>query len=220
MSEKISTKPVKEIKLPTGVLSLDVTADGSTAYAACIDGGIFSVALESGTTKLLGRHESYASGVGLVADSNLLVSAGYDGALQWYDLKEAKVLRKIQAHGFWSWQSAVSPDGALVASVTGQYICGDYKYKPLAERGPSVRVYDARTGELRYSFSHVPPVQSVAFSSDGKFLAAGELDGRGAHLGDGRRQTGRRNQHVQFHRLGHHQGALLHWRHLRAAFRG
>ena len=35
----------------------------------------------------------------------------------------------------------------------------------------------ARTGELAHNFSHVPPVQSVAFSRDVKFLAAGNLMG-------------------------------------------
>jgi len=72
---------------------------------------------------------------------------------------------------------ATSADGKLAASVTGQYICGGYKYEPLPEREPSVRVYDAGSRRLVHSFTHIPPVQSVAFSRDGKFLAAGNLMG-------------------------------------------
>lgn len=177
MSDKISFKLAKELKLPTGVLALDIAADAKTAYAACFDGGIYAVALESGERKELGRHCSYASGAALIANSPLLVSSGYDGVLHWHDTVERKTIRKVSAHNFWCWQMAASADGALVASVTGQYICGGYKYEPLPEREPSVRVYDARTGELRHSFSHVPPVQSAAFSSDRKFLAAGNLMG-------------------------------------------
>ena len=173
----LTLKSLKEVKLATGVLALDVSADGKTAFASCIDGGVFAVDLESSEKHKLGEHSSYASGASLIANSSLLVSSGYDGALQWHDVHERKTIRKVPAHQFWSWQLAASPDGAFVASVTGQYICGGYKYEPLPERDPSVRVHDARTAKLIHSFSHVPPVQCAAFSSDGKFLAAGNLMG-------------------------------------------
>jgi len=178
----LSVKAEKEFKLPTAVLSLDLSSDAKTAFASCIDGGVYAIAAESGEKRKLGAHSSYASGVAAVANSALLVSGGYDGVVQWHDAAERKasserILRKISAHRFWSWQIAASRDGNFIASVTGQYLCGGYKYEPLPEREPSVRVYEARTGKLSYSFPHVPPVQSVAFSSDGKFLAAGNLMG-------------------------------------------
>lgn len=176
-ASKLAVKSVKEIKLPTGVLSLDVTPDAKSAFAACIDGGVYAVDLDSGKNDKLGEHGSYASGAALIAKSPLLVSAGYDGVLQWHDVQERKTVRKVSAHQFWSWQAAVSDDGQFVASVTGQYLCGGYKYEPLPEREPSVRVYEAGAGKLVHSFTHVPPVQAVAFSRDGKFLAAGNLMG-------------------------------------------
>jgi hypothetical protein len=40
-----------------------------------------------------------------------------------------------------------------------------------------VRVYDAATGKLVQSLPHVPSVQSVAFSSDSRYVAAGNLMG-------------------------------------------
>jgi WD40 repeat protein len=40
-----------------------------------------------------------------------------------------------------------------------------------------VRVYDAITGALRASFSHVPSVQAVAFSPDSVHVAAGNIMG-------------------------------------------
>ena len=174
---KLTVKSVKEIKLPTGVLAMDVTPDAKNAYASCIDGGVYAVELTDGKTEKLGEHPSYVSGAALVANSPLLVSSGYDGMLQWHDTQERKTVRKVSAHQFWSWQSAASRDGKFIASVTGQYICGGYKYEPLPEREPSVRLFEAATGKPVYDFPHVPPVQSVAFSSDGKFLAAGNLMG-------------------------------------------
>jgi len=76
-----------------------------------------------------------------------------------------------------AWQSAISPDGPQIASSTGQYLCGGYKYEPVPGREPSVKIYDVARGELQHSLPHVPPVESVAFSNDGKLLAAGNLMG-------------------------------------------
>lgn len=174
---RLALKSIKEIKLPTGVLSLDLSPDSKTIFAACIDGGIFSVAAESGEKQKLGEHDSYASSVALIPNSAIVVSGGYDGLLQWHDTAERKTLRQVAAHKFWSWQTAASSDGRFVASVTGQYLCGGYKYEPLDEHEPSVSVFDAESGKLVHAFKHVPPVQSVVFSADGRFVAAGNLMG-------------------------------------------
>ena len=176
-SKPVKTEKVKEISLPTAVLAFDATPDGKTIFAACQDGGIFTIDAEQGKPELVGRHESYASGVACLPDGKGLISAGYDGVLQWHDLQERKTIRKVKAHEFWSWNMDVSLDGALVASVTGRYEAGGYKYEPAPEREPSVKVFDAKTGELRQKFSHVPPVQAVAFTPDGKHVAAGNLMG-------------------------------------------
>ena len=108
---KLTVKSVKDNMLPTGVLALDVTPDAKNAFASCIDGGVYAVDLGNGENHKLGGHDSYASGVALIANSPLLVSAGYDGVLQWHDTVERKTIRKVSAHKFWSWQSRVSPDG-------------------------------------------------------------------------------------------------------------
>ncbi|HVY69868.1 MAG TPA: hypothetical protein VHH73_08055 [Verrucomicrobiae bacterium] len=168
---------VKEISLPAAVLALALAPDARTAHAACLDGAIQSVDLEAGKATELSRHESYASGVALLAGGQTLVSAGYDGMLHWHDLTGRKVIRKVKAHDFWSWDMDASSDGSMIASCTGQYQCGGYKYEPAPEREPSIKVFDARTGELRHSFSHVPPVQAVKFTPDGRHVAASNLMG-------------------------------------------
>jgi WD40 repeat protein len=173
----LKVEKAKEISLPSAALALEVSVDGKTAFAACHDGGVFSVDLESGKHELLGKHESYASSVALLPDGVTLISAGYDGVLLWHDLKERKTTRRVKAHEFWSWNMDVTSDGALVASVTGRYEAGGYKYEPAPEREPSVKVFDAKTGELRHALPHVPPAQAVAFTPDGRHVAAGNLMG-------------------------------------------
>ncbi len=167
---------VKEIKIPTAVLAADLAKE-DRALAACFDGGIYEVNLESGDFAEVGRHSSYASGVRYLRNSDTAISGGYDGTLQWHNFPERKTYMRIKAHQFWSWQLDVSSNEKLVASVTGQYLPGGYKYEPAAEREPSVKVYEVDTGELRWSFSHIPPVLSVAFSPDNKFLAAANIMG-------------------------------------------
>src|SRR5262245_57701816 len=173
---KVEAKLLKRHMLPTGVLCIAARADGRTLFAACTD-GVYELSLETGERKHLYDHESYASGVALFEASNTLVSAGYDGALVWYDLGAGKKIRTVKAHEFWSWQLDRSPDGKYVASATGQYLAGGPKYEPAPEREPSVKVFDSASGALIHSLAHVPSVQSVAWSPDSRHLAAGNLMG-------------------------------------------
>lgn len=172
----MKTELLKTINLPTAALALDATPDGKTLFAACHD-GVYEVNVDSGTPTKIGQHDSYASSVALLPDGKTLISAGYDGVLQWHDLAARKAIRNVNAHNFWSWQMALSADGKLVASATGQYLAGGYKYEPAPETEPSVKVFNAQTGELLHSFSHVPPTMSVAFTPNCGFVAAANMMG-------------------------------------------
>ena len=173
----MKAEKAKTHTLPSTVLGLDLSADRQHLYAACMDGGIYQVDAKTGASEVLIQHESFASGVCRVPGTPLLITSGYDGQLHWYDVAAKAILRKIAAHKFWSWQSAVSPDGRLFASATGQYLAGSIKYDPAPETEPSVKVFDAQTGKTAHEFSHVPPVQAVVFSPDNQYLAAGNLVG-------------------------------------------
>jgi WD40 repeat protein len=139
--------------------------------------GVYMADLPSKSAERIGQHESYVSSAAFLPAQDAVVSAGYDGAIQWFDLATRQQTRHLELHEFWSWDMAVSPDQAMMASVTGQYLAGGYKYEPLAEREPSLRIVSATSGEVLHSLPHVPSVQAVAFSPDSQFVAAGNLMG-------------------------------------------
>lgn len=168
----------RDITLPAGVLGLAAVPDGSRLFAACMDGQVFSVDTASGNASAFpGRHTSFASGCKLLPDARTLISGGYDGCLIWHDVESRGEARRVLAHDFWSWQLALSPGGEHIASVTGQYLAGGEKYEPAPAAGPTVKIFDARSGELLHAWDHLPPVLSAAFSPDGKHLAAANMMG-------------------------------------------
>ena len=167
-----------EHKLPTGALGLAITPDGSRAFVACADGALYDVDTASGEVEAFAeKHVSFASGCVLLPDGRTVISGGYDGKLLWHDVETRRCSRRVQAHTFWNWQLALSPDGRHLATTTGQYLPGGWKYEPAAETEPSVKVFDTASGELVATFSHTPPVLSCAFSRDGKHLAVANMMG-------------------------------------------
>lgn len=162
--------------VPTAALRISITRDGTTGYIACMD-GVYRVNLDTGEHARLTAHDSYASGVVLLEDAGVLVSAGYDGVLKWTNLADGTTIRAVKAHKFWSWRLAKSADSKLIASSTGQYLAGGYKYEPAPADEPTVKLFDAATGELRGAYDLTPSVQAVATSPDGQHVAAGNLMG-------------------------------------------
>jgi WD40 repeat protein len=175
MNPKTLTK-VNEFKLPTAVLGASLSSDGNSLVAGCMD-GVYIANLAEKSFERIGGHDSYVSSAAFLPSQNAIVSAGYDGVLQWFDVETKQSIRKQKVHDFWSWDMTVSPDQKLIASVTGQYLAGSYKYEPAPEREPSLRLIAADSGEVLHSLPHVPSVQSVCFSHDGRLVAAGNLMG-------------------------------------------
>ncbi len=179
-----------EFKLPMGILAGAVAPDGKQVVAGCMD-GVYRADLQTQQFEKLYSHDSYVTSVHWLSGESI-VSAGYDGWVRWFDIGTGTLVRNTKLHDFWSWDMAVSLDRQLFASVTGQYLAGGYKYEPLPEREPSLKIGSLESGELLYSLPHVPSVQAVALSADGKFVAAGNLMGevRVFDTGDGELQAG------------------------------
>ncbi|KAA5539195.1 hypothetical protein FYK55_25070 [Roseiconus nitratireducens] len=172
---EVKLQKVDDHRLPTAILGGSLAPDARSVVAACMD-GIYTVDLDSGDYDQRYAHDSYASSAHWLAD-DVILSGGYDGRLEWFDLKNGKSLRQNQLHAFWSWETAIDPKAKHFASVTGQYLAGGYKYEPQGEREPSICVGSVETGEVFHRLPHIPSVQAVAFSPDGQFVAAGNLMG-------------------------------------------
>jgi WD40 repeat protein len=169
---------VHDYSLPAGALGLAIQPDGRRAFAGCADGSLLAVPIDTGKPESFEQtHGSFVSGCALLPDGKTVITAGYDGKLIWHDVETRRGLREVKAHQFWSWKLAMSPDGQHIATVTGQYWPGGWKYEPAAESEPSVKVFATATGKLVHSFPHTPPVLSCAFTPDGQHLAAGNILG-------------------------------------------
>lgn len=165
-------------KLDAGILGLAPHPNGDRLFASCADGAVYEMDIATGrASKFQGKHNSFASGCVFLPDRKTLISGGYDGQLIWHDVATRESWRRVKAHDFWSWQIALSPDGTRLASVTGQYLPGGWKYEPGESSEPCVKVFDTRTGDTVAAYSHTPPVLSCAFSPDNRHLAAANMMG-------------------------------------------
>jgi len=153
------------------------------------------------------------------ADGQTLISGGYDGVLLWHDVPTGLCLKRVAAHKFLNWQLALSPDGKRLATTTGQYLPGGWKYEPAAETEPSVKIFDTASGERLAAFSHTPPVTtSCAFSRTASIWPPRNMMGEVSACGIYRLMPKRADGAVDLaglHFVGHNQIAPLLRRNLR-----
>jgi hypothetical protein len=162
---------------------------GDTAFAACADG---SRSLRGGP-----RHRRRGSRLpksiprsGAPASCCRAAGQSFPAAttemLLWHDVEnETLPPSRQRPTSFGTGNSRCRRTGSQLATTTGQYIPGGWKYEPAAETEPSVKsISTLRKGiKLLASFAHTPPVMSCAFAPDGQHLAAGQHDGRSSRVG-------------------------------------
>jgi WD40 repeat protein len=111
--------------------------------------------------RTLPSHPGWVWGLAFTPDGKRLASVNFNGAGEVWDVAtgEALVSLKGLTSGF---SVAFSPDGTHIATGNGEGI---------------VNMWDAQSGLLQFPLTgHTAPVASLAFSPDGKYLAAASLD--------------------------------------------
>lgn len=137
-------------------------------FIGCSDAKVYCVdlAAEKPEWKELAGHESYVSG--LATAGPMVVSAGWDGKLIWWNAETCQLVRKIDAHAKWVRGVTASRDGRFVASVSDDMLC---------------KLWNAETGELLQVLAghepltphHYPSMLfACVFSADAGLLATAD----------------------------------------------
>ncbi|MFQ3592876.1 MAG: hypothetical protein SNJ82_06755, partial [Gemmataceae bacterium] len=147
-----------------GVRALAFSPDGRTLAAAERTIGLFDAASGKPTGKLFG-HAAAVHSLAFLPGGQRLLSADEAGQVRLWDLKSQKALRAATAHPRSTSQLALASDGETVALATPE----------------GVQLFEAAT-LLRRVTLRLPgsdqAVQAVAFSPDGRSLAALYVDHR------------------------------------------
>lgn len=148
-----------------------VAADKGAADKRPVRTDLYGDPLPAGAIARLGtlrlRHPRWVSSVSFSPDGKTLVSGGQDRTIRFWELESGKLVRKIPAPHWSRTDDLVlyCPDGKTVASTS-------------YGSGGAIRLWEASTGKPIRTFletgggSH----KSLAFSKDGKLLAAAGLE--------------------------------------------
>jgi WD40 repeat protein/tRNA A-37 threonylcarbamoyl transferase component Bud32 len=111
--------------------------------------------------------EGWVSALAFSKDGARIVTAGFQTLTVW-DAPSGKELLRVKAHEFLIRSVAFSPDGKRIASASGTPVGGG------RQASGEVRVWDADSGKELLTLTGLPHwANTVAFSPDGKYLAAG-----------------------------------------------
>ena len=140
----------------SGVTAVEFSHDGGWLASSSLDG---TVRLWSTRTWKVARTLNHGSEIYAIAfspDGRLLVSGGYDRRLVFWETKSGRLRRAVKVPD-WPVGITFTPAGQLAAG------CNDGR----------VRMLDPGTGVIRREIDTEHEMQSLAVSSDGRYLATG-----------------------------------------------
>jgi WD40 repeat protein len=144
--------------------------EGKTLVSGAFDGDVRLWDIASG--EVLTHLDGHIATVrlALAADGNALATASHDGTVKLWHLGTRKLVRTLEGHKLPLEGAAFSPDGKLLATVSGQF---------QAQRMPGeIKLWEVASGKELASWSgHQGPIHGVAFTPDGKTLATASADG-------------------------------------------
>ncbi len=145
--------------------SCRIDPTGDFVFGGCQDNTIQRWDLVLGTKTPIVGHKSWISGFDFQPGSNVLISAAYEGRVQWWNdaLTVPASVRSVAAHKGQVRAIAFSKDGQYVASAGNDKL---------------VRIWRAADGALLKELEgHTSHVYNLAFHPNGKHLVSGDLKG-------------------------------------------
>jgi WD40 repeat protein len=153
--------------------SVAVSPDGTTALSAGMDGTLALWNIATGERiRSIPAHQGAALCAVFLGDGARALSGGADGIVAMWDLATGRRLKTLEGHRGEVCGLAVSPDGRLAVSASGQMTPDEGP-----ERGDStLAVWDLDSGRRVRSIEGTSGFLWVAFLPDGKTVVAGSSD--------------------------------------------
>lgn len=176
-------KPIKEPTTPfvlkqtlvdhrDSINSVAFAPDGKTLASASVDATIKLWDVQTGNVKqtLPGEYAKYLS-VTFSPDGQTIASGSSEGKIKLWDARTGKLKQILVADSFSIPVVAFSPDGRSLASGSTQM-----------KWDKTLKLWDVKSGEVKQNFYdridefYMPTISTLAFSPDGKTLAAASPD--------------------------------------------
>ena len=162
-------KATKSVYFPVDLLSVARTPNTEQLWIGASNFEIYSLDMSVAKPQpvAMGKHDSYVSG--LVVAGKVLISAGWDRKLIWWDVEKRKPIRTVEAHRRWIRRIALSPDRTQLASISDDMTC---KLWDIGS-GKMTRELQGHDANLpRYDYPN--KLYACAFSPDGKHIAVAD----------------------------------------------
>jgi len=156
---KLSGEIVKEVKQPSGIAYMDLSADGNYIVTGNYDSTVKLWSVNNGALiKEFRGHSGTVWTVAISSDGKKIVSGGNDGLVNIWDVETGDLLHKLNGHKRIVWSVKFSPDGAQVASSSFDF---------------TIKVWNVADGKVVWdNKEHKETVVDIAFSHGGKMLAS------------------------------------------------
>jgi tRNA A-37 threonylcarbamoyl transferase component Bud32 len=150
-----------------------ISPDGKKLVGSCDDSGFRIWDFTAGAP--LGSFDMFQVNAVAFAGNDRVAAAGSDCVARLWDVKSHRVIHTLKGHESWVRGLAVSVDGAMAVTASGDELSED---RVRRRDEYTVRLWDLASGEEKHCFQgHKHTIWTVALSRDNRWILSGSLDG-------------------------------------------